>query len=269
MDHPVPSRARPWVLLLPLTWPGVVYGLWQERRRLWRVLPRPALRQWRRCVGVVSLLACLGMASYGAYEYATPRQAVLIPAPPLTVPQSAIIMTLIRWTECTRGLSTDRKVVDDCWAMVKDFTAPSVWAQLEPVYAQQLQRFQQHQRVEISRPAVTRLTESSIYQVGWDETTFESSGVQVAQESGRWHALLSIADVHGKAARERLDLHLAQRNYRNLLGIVVTDMQWKQRPPLTPAVAQDQAGNGDRTGHQIIQRELTHRVQSQPTVVRK
>ena len=165
-------------------------------------------------------------------ELGNHHPAVRLPDQTLTVPQGMIIMALIRWTECTRSIPGDSKVMGDCWDVVRDFTTNAAWAQLEPFYEQQLERRKQQRRVQITLPKVTRIAESRTYRVEWEETAVEPSGAKIAQESSRWEADLGIADFSDKAARERMNLRLNQRNYRNLLGIAVDDIQWKQRPAL-------------------------------------
>ena len=158
--------------------------------------------------------------------------AVRLPDQEITVPQGMIIMTLIRWMECTRTIPGDTKVLADCWDMVREFTTNAAWMQLEPFYEQQLERRKQQRRVQITLPKVTILTGSRSYQVEWEETAVEPTGAKVAQESSPWLATLTLADFSDKANRERMNLRLDQRNYRNLLGIAVDDIQWKPRPPL-------------------------------------
>lgn len=169
------------------------------------------------------------------------QPAIRLPDQPLTVPQGMIIMALIRWTECTRAIPGDTKVMADCWDVVRDFTTNAAWAQLEPFYEQQLVRRNQQRRVQITLPKVTRLSASRTYRVEWEETAFEPSGAKIAQESSRWEADLAIADFSDKAHRAHMTLLLGQRNYRNLLGIAVDDIQWKQRPALGQLVPPGEA----------------------------
>ena len=158
--------------------------------------------------------------------------AVRLPDQEITVPEGMIIMTLIRWVECTRSIPGDTKVLADCWEMVREFTTNAAWTQIEPFYVQQLERRKQQRRVQITLPKVTILAGSRTYRVEWEETAVEPSGAKVAQESSSWEADLTLADFSDKAARERRNLRLDQRNFRNLLGIAVDGIQWKQRPPL-------------------------------------
>ena len=169
-------------------------------------------------------------------ELGNHHPAIRLPDQQITIPQGMIIMTLIRWIECVRTIPGDTKVMADCWEMVREFTTNAGWAQLEPFYEQQLERRKQQRRVQITLPKVTIVPESRTYQVTWDETAVEPSGAKIAQESSRWEADLSLADFSDKAARERLNLRLDQRNFRNLLGIAVDDIRWKQRPPLSQLV---------------------------------
>ena len=53
------------------------------------------------------------------------------------------------------------------------------------------------------------------------------------EESGRWTATLVIADFQSQVAQQERDLRRKQRNYRNLLGIVVDDISWQRRPLLS------------------------------------
>ena len=164
-------------------------------------------------------------------ELGNHHPAVRLPDQTITVPQGMIIMSLIRWIECTRAIPADTKVLGDCWEMVKEFTTNAGWEQLEPFYVQQLERRKQQRRVQITLPKVTLIGERS-YQVEWEETAVEPSGAKVAQESSRWEATLGIADFADKANIQSRNLRMDRRNYRNLLGIAVDDIQWKQRPPL-------------------------------------
>lgn len=102
-------------LLLPLTWPSVLYGLWQRRRPPW----------WSLSGAVLGLVAALGLGigSYGLWVSQHPRvtlsrleQALTVPP----VPQSTIMMSLLRWTDCVRSIPGDTKAMGDCWDWVKD-----------------------------------------------------------------------------------------------------------------------------------------------------
>ena len=167
--------------------------------------------------------------------------AVRLPDETITVPQGMIIMSLIRWTECTRTIPGDTKVMGDCWDMVKDFTTNAAWAQLEPFYEQQLERKRQQRRVQITLPKVVILEKSRSYRVEWEETAVEPSGTKVAQESARWEAILVIADFSDKANRERANLRSDSKNYRNLLGIAVDDIQWNERKPVSQLLQQGES----------------------------
>jgi type IV secretory pathway TrbF-like protein len=158
--------------------------------------------------------------------------AIRLPDQEITVPEGMIIMTLIRWIECTRSIPMDTKVLADNWEMVREFTTNAAWTQIEPFYEQQLERRKQQRRVQITLPQVKLLAGSRTWVVTWEETAVEPSGAKVVQESSSWEAELTLADFSDKAARERRNLRLDQRNYRNLLGIAIHDIRWKQRPPL-------------------------------------
>ena len=169
-------------------------------------------------------------------ELGNHHPALRLPDQEITIPQGMIVMTLIRWVECTRSIPSDTKVLAECWDTVREFTTNAGWAQLEPFYEQQLERKKHGRRVQVTLPDVKILTGSRSYHVAWEETAHEPTGAKIVQESGRWEATLGLADFSDKAARERLNLRITQRNYRNLLGIAVDDIQWKHRPPLAQLV---------------------------------
>jgi hypothetical protein len=106
MDSPdlVPYAAHPalrrLLLLVPLAWPGLAYGLWQRRRDLWISMPRPPLGQWWQQVRmrrafvpsliVTGSLVLVSAVLYGAIAYGVPLIAGLLQsgAPSIAQPEA-------------------------------------------------------------------------------------------------------------------------------------------------------------------------------------
>ncbi len=78
-SHPVLRRL---LLLVPLTWPGIAYGLWQRRRTLWLFVPRPPVGAWAHRVATstafrssliaIGLVALASVGAYGTVMYGVP-----------------------------------------------------------------------------------------------------------------------------------------------------------------------------------------------------
>jgi hypothetical protein len=74
MKYLLRAYARHLLLLVPLTWPGFVYGLWQNRQRLWLSRPQlPVGQWWQQVLGsprvqsivlMLGVLACFGLVVF-------------------------------------------------------------------------------------------------------------------------------------------------------------------------------------------------------------
>ena len=94
MRLPTRHRLRHVQLLIPLTWPGFLYGLWQRRRGLWWSKPRARVGQWRQQAQThpaVGRLVALGVGLGAVWGVSTivvavgPWIAELL-APPMLTP---------------------------------------------------------------------------------------------------------------------------------------------------------------------------------------
>lgn len=152
---------------------------------------------------------------------------------PVTPEQSIIVGTLMTWLEHVRQLSSDSVVLGKNWARVEEYTSQAALHQLEGFRREQKQRQQLGRRVEITPPRVMPIPKSRSYTAEWEEKTYDPNGGLLTEESGRWTATLTIADFQSQAAQQERDLRRKQRNYRNLLGIVVDELSWQRRPLLS------------------------------------
>jgi type IV secretory pathway TrbF-like protein len=151
---------------------------------------------------------------------------------PVTPEQSIIVGTLMHWVEYVRTISSDRVVLGRNWEKVEDYTSTAGLHQLEGFRREQKLRQQLGRRVEISPPRVLPIRKSRSYTAEWEEKTYDQEGRLLPDESGRWTATLTIADFQSQVAQHERDLRRKQRQYRNLLGIVVDDVSWSVRPLL-------------------------------------
>ena len=152
---------------------------------------------------------------------------------PVTPEQSIIVGTLMSWIEHVRTISSDSVVLGKHWEKVEDFTSTAALHQLEGFRREQKQRQQLGRRVEISPPRVLPIRKSRSYTAEWEEKTYDQDGRLLPDESGRWTATLTIADFSSQVAQQERDLRRKQRQYRNLLGIVVDEVSWSVRPLLS------------------------------------
>ena len=152
---------------------------------------------------------------------------------PVTPEQSIIVGTLMTWLEHVRQISSDSVVLGKNWERVEDYTSQALLKQLEAFRREQKQRQQLGRRVEITPPRVMPIQKSRSYTATWEEKTYDQNGQLMPEESGRWTATLVIADFQSQVAQQERDLRRKQRNYRNLLGIVVDDISWQRRPLLS------------------------------------
>ena len=149
---------------------------------------------------------------------------------PVTPEQSIIVGTLMTWLEHVRMISSDSVVLGKNWERVEDYTSQAFLKQLEGFRREQKQRQQLGRRVEITPPRLLPIQKARSYTAQWEEKTYDHNGQLLPEESGRWTATLVIADFQSQVAQQERDLRRKQRNYRNLLGIVVDDVSWQRRP---------------------------------------
>jgi type IV secretory pathway TrbF-like protein len=149
---------------------------------------------------------------------------------PATPAQTQVVGTLTTWTQFVRIISSDATAMAMFWDIVKDYTSNAGLGQLEAYRAQQKERQQQGKRVWVAKVSVQPLQGSRSYHVEWEECTANSGGQLVLLESASWKATLAVADFQSQAVIKARELRLSQRNYRNLLGILVDDIQWKPEP---------------------------------------
>ena len=72
----------------------------------------------------------------------------------------------------------------------------------------------------------------------WDECTTSVEGRLILEQSAIWKATITVADFQSQAVKNARDLRIKNKNYRNLLGIVVEDVEWKAQPFLTLQIAE-------------------------------
>lgn len=160
----------------------------------------------------------------------------------ITAEQSHVFGKLMDWVEWVRMISSDAVVMSKVWERVSEYTSHAGMNMLEAYRTQQKERQQQGKRVQVSKPQVQHLSGSRSYHVEWDECTFTHEGRLILEESAYWKATLTVADFQGQAAKKARELRLRQKNYRNILGIVVDDIKWEPRPFATMAIAQQRCG---------------------------
>lgn len=172
------------------------------------------------------------------------QPAVRLTDMPLTPGQTQIIGTLSTWTQFVRVISSDATAMGMFWELVKDHTSNAALGMLEAYRAQQKERLAQGKRVWVTKVTVQPLTGSRSYHVEWDECTANSAGQLVLAESAYWKATLSVADFQSEAVKKARELRLSQKNFRNLLGILVDDIQWNPEPYPTYKHAMNRCGGG-------------------------
>jgi type IV secretory pathway TrbF-like protein len=149
--------------------------------------------------------------------------------------QSVIMAVLINWLELVRPISNDPAVLGKNWAKADDYMSNAMLQHITTYRSDQKARQEQGLRVELTQPPTLLPIAGSTrsYTAEWEEIAYNPQGEPVPYESGRWKATITVADFQSKAAQDEKLVRRKQGNYRNLLGIVVDDVQWRGRPLLS------------------------------------
>ena len=118
-------------------------------------------------------------------EFGNHHPALRLPDQEITVPQGMIVMTLIRWVECTRTIPGDTKVLADCWdrcASSPPMRAGRSWSRS---MSNNWSAGNSGGRVQITLPKVKILTGSRSYHVEWEETAVEPTGAKIVPRNPR------------------------------------------------------------------------------------
>ena len=119
------------------------------------------------------------------------------------------------------------------WEKVEDFTSTAALHQLGGLSARAETAATARASGGNQSPRVLPIRKSRSYTAEWEEKTYDQDGRLLPDESGRWTATLTIADFSSQVAQQERDLRRKQRQYRNLLGIVVDEVSWSVRPLLS------------------------------------
>jgi len=157
---------------------------------------------------------------------------------PATPEQLQVIETLTTYFEKIRTITPAGRIMNDMWKWIAAYTSPAVFTRLEGYRTEQMARQQTGLQVHIIRPTVQRLAHARSFQVEWDECTTSMEGRLMVEQSATWKATVTVADFQSTAVKNARDLRIKNRDYRNLLGIVVDDLEWKPQPFLTAPVAE-------------------------------
>jgi type IV secretory pathway TrbF-like protein len=149
--------------------------------------------------------------------------------------QSVIMAVLINWLELVRPISNDPAVLGKNWTKADDYMSNAMLQRITTYRSDQKARQEQGLRVELTQPPTLLPIAGSTrsYTAEWEEIAYNPQGQPVPYESGRWKATITVADFQSKAAQDEKLVRRKQGNYRNLLGIVVDDVQWSGRPLLS------------------------------------
>jgi type IV secretory pathway TrbF-like protein len=182
---------------------------------------------WQGMTGVITEVQVLMLDHLGQE-----RPLVRLTDLPVTPEQTQVMGVLMNWIEWNRVIFLDAVQVKKNWDRADVFTSNAVIRQLADFRREQKYRLEEvHRRVEITQPLVLpNGSKSRSYTVEWDETARDMEGHLVPSECGKWKAFLTVADFQSDASKYARDFRLKQKDYRNILGIVVDDVSWSGRP---------------------------------------
>lgn len=149
-------------------------------------------------------------------------------------PASTVVKGVIRrWIEHARDISSDPRVFGKAWDEIADYSTQTLMKQLQDFREYQAERQRRGARVQTEIGPIMPVGGSGkSFTVEWREEAYMQSGVLVQEESGIWRATITLADFAGKAAQQEMDLRRRARNFRNIDGVFLHDVNWSQVRPL-------------------------------------
>lgn len=212
------------------------------------ILLRDKARWQRVSMGLLVLTLAFGsvmawMAGWGtrvqAYVVHLDAQGVEhvirpVPALPIKPEQNIVRTVLIQWIEKARALSSDRLILAQNMEWLKDHTTTAMYQQLNEMRQEQDERQRvAHTRVQVLVKSVLPVGGASqSWAIEWEERAYTPEGRVLARETLAWKATLRVADFQDKAAKQQMRIMRDTNNYRNILGIFVSDVAFATPTPL-------------------------------------